>query len=470
VYAREGVVIWRAEEAYQQLPRVAGYHIGPQLNAYPVIWEPKHPNSVEQALSRNLCQPAEHSADLSRVIASFNAALVTDGADPLGVRPCKAVGQEEAYFVEAQRANRSKYISYLAAYLQILTASMFDYYSAAVQKANFFVKKEVMAPGKMPRAIIDVPKHEVLSLRPYDNLVEEFTRLHASVKGVPAAARAECLQRAMGALGPDLYAVAIDDTARDSNVNLENKRGYVGLLGLLCLWVNTTIVAIYTRTRVSYTATGVRLTGRLINLASGASYTSSLNWYVSMFMMWYICAVAGIARTDRVLIAEGDDSLIVVRNTPGNRMSLAAVDLDQIGRKLGKLLKLEGVAELSTGCVPFVGGYLGVVGGEPVFAPSYKRGWLKAGIVAQFGTDEWPYRKIYGLCRAKAQSVLDKYDRVPVYWAYANVLAGIYGLRARASEPCPKARELYARAGVSYDRQYYLESAIEGGYATPRDF
>jgi len=449
---------------------VAGYHIGPRLNSDPVIWEPKHPNSIEQALSRNLCEPADFSADLPSLIRSFNAALVSEGADALGVRACKAVGHDEAYFVEAQRGKRNKYIAYLAALVQIVTVTMFDYYGAFVQRASFFVKREVMAPGKMPRAIIDVPKHEVLSLRPYDHLVEEFIRLHASVKGVPAQQRADCVQTAIDTLGPDLYAVGIDDTARDSNVNIENKRGYVGLLGLLCLYINRAVVAIYTRTRVAYSAYGVTLSGKLINLASGASYTSSLNWYVSMFMMWYICERCGVPRRERMLVAEGDDSLIIVTNTYVNRLRLDSVDLEEVGAILGKKLKLEGAAALRTGVVPFVGGYVGIVDEVAHFTPSYKRGWMKAGVVSQFGTDLWPYRKVYQLCRAKAQSVVDKYDAVPVYWAYANELSRIYGLGVRAREPGHEAREIYARAGVSHDRQYYLEEAISCGYARPRDF
>jgi len=417
-----------------------------------------------------LCEPADHDAGLAELIRAFNTALVTEGADALGVRPCKAIGHDEAYFVNAQRGKRSKYIAYLAALLQILTVTMFDYYGGLVQKANFFVKKEVMAPGKMPRAIIDVPKHEVLALRPYDNLVEEFTRLHASVKGVPAQERASILERAIGVLGLNLYGVGVDDTARDSNVNLENKRGYVGLLGRLSLYVNTVVVAIYTRTRVNYSANGLKLTGNLVNLASGASYTSSLNWYVSMLMMWHICELAGIPRTERILGAEGDDSLVLFVNTPVNRLRWASVDLDVVGRMLGKRLKLEGEGPLDKTAIPFVGGYLSIVLGQAVFTPAYKRGWMKAGIVAQFGTDGWPQRKIYQLCKSKAQSVLDKYDGVPVYWAYANVLARLYGLRGRTTEPHPFAREVYARAGVSHDRQYYLETAIEGGYSDPRDF
>jgi len=407
---------------------------------------------------------------LTAIVREFNATLVTTGADALGVRACKAVSHDEAHFVDAQRGKRSKYIAYLAALLQIVTVTMFDYYGAVVQKANFFVKKEVMAPGKMPRAIIDVPKHEVLALRPYDNLVEEFTRLHASVKGVPAQLRASCIERAVDVLGLDVYALGIDDTARDSNVNMENKRGYTGLLGMLCLWLNARVVGIYTRTKVAYSAFGIRLNGDLVNLASGASYTSSLNWYVSLLMMWYICEVAGIPRLERVLIAEGDDSLIIVKNTQVNRLRLAAVDLEEIGGVLGKRLKLEGSGALCATAVPFVGGFVSIVDAVPCFTPAYKRGWMKAGIVAQFGTDGWPQRKIYALCKSKAQSVLDKYDGVPVYWAYANVLAELYGLKGRAAEPDYRAREVYRRSGVSFDRQYYLEAAIVGGYVDPRDF
>lgn len=417
-----------------------------------------------------MCESAPYQAELRTIITAFNTALVTEGADALGVKPCKAVGHDEAHFVEAQKGNRTKYIAYLAALVQILTVTMFDFYGRIVQKANFFVKREVMAPGKMPRAIIDVPKHEVLALRPYDNLVEEFTRLHASVKGVPAEHRAQILERVITALGPRVYGVGVDDTARDSNVNMENKRGYVGLLGLLCVHLNALVVAIYTRTKVNYRAHGAKLVGNLVNLASGASYTSSLNWYVSMLMMWYICELAGIPRQERVLGAEGDDSLIFFVDSPINRRRWASVDLDTVGAMLGKRLKLEGEGPLDTTAIPFVGGYLSLVTGVAVFVPSYKRGWMKAGIVSQFGTDGWPQRKIYALCKSKAQSVLDKYDGVPIYWAYANVLARLYGLTGRAGEPSLLAREVYSRAGITYDRQYMLEAAIQGGYADPRLF
>ncbi len=469
MYARAGVVIRRdrLEPVYE---RVAGYFIGPPLNAEPIVWEVKHPHSIEQALSRNLCTPADYEQELPGIIRQFNAALVREGADALGVRPCKAVSHDEAHFVEAQRGKRNKYIAYLAAFVSILLANMFDYYSAVVQRASFFVKREVLAPGKMPRAIIDVPKHEVLSLRPYDHLVEEFTMQHASVKGVPSQLRAGCIERAIEAIGPHIYAYGVDDTSRDSNVNIENKRGYVSLLGRLAVYVNSLIVAIYTRTRVAYRARGLTMSGALVNLASGASYTSSLNWYVSMLMMWYICETCGVARAERVLVAEGDDSLILVRDTPSNRARLASVDLTAIGRVLGKILKLEGEGSLTDSAIPFVGGYVAIVGGWPRFVPSYKRGWLKASVVTQFGTDGWPQRKIYALCRSKAISVIDKYDGVPIYWAYANVLARLYNIGSRAAEPDDAAREVYARAGITVDRQLYLEQAIFGGWVEPRDF
>lgn len=470
-YSRKGLSVIRTEHKTPP-QRIAGWRVGPALNADPIIWDPKSTDSVEQALVRNLDEPAEASVGLDDIIKDFHRAIVSTGVDAMGVKPCLAVAEDYSYFVAAAKLrSRMKYLSYLEALVCLTYVTMFDYFSAVVQRASFFVKTEVMAPGKMPRAIIDVPKWEVLAVRPYDHIVEEFTMRHASVKGLSNGDRARVLDVARDRLGCSrILGMSIDDTSRDKNVNMSNKRGYVSLLHMLCVHVCTAAVMLYTRCRVVYRAEGIVLIGQLVNLASGASYTSSLNWYVSLLMMWYICELAGVGILDRILSGEGDDSLILVVDTVENRWRLSQVDLTAVGRALGKCLKLEAFGSLNDGVMPFVGGYFSIVYDHAVFLPSYKRGWMKAGVIPRFGTDAWPARNVYALCKSKAVSVCDKYSGIPVYYAYARKLSELYGLWNFVSEPDLISRIVYERAGVSMSKQLFLESCILNSTIDPADF
>jgi hypothetical protein len=159
-------------------------------------------------------------------------------------------------------------------------------------------------------------------------------------------------------------------------------------------------------------------------LWSGVSYTSIMNFFTTCKMIKYLAWTLELPDHAFAAACEGDDSAVAVAESHWDlvRDFVTSDQLSVTFAKLGKDVKLECAAALvPRTAFPVVGGFAVYMGyGEWSFIPSWDRAVIKAGFAS---IDEPSYANIAGRIKARADALNDRFDEVPVFWAYARVVA-----------------------------------------------
>jgi len=228
-----------------------------------------------------------------------------------------------------------------------------------------------------------------------------------------------------------------------------------------------------------------KVVSKLLRLLSGASYTSGMNWGTSRFLWHRIRKWLGLKPHEFIAICEGDDNIGVICGKAFRRLCLVSVldelFIEQAGLACGKRLKIEAMGWFGDRTAwPAVGGKIVHCDGVWHFMPSLERGVIKAGWAINHN---WvSYKVMAGRVAARAWALNDRYSGVPIFWAYARVVAGYaahlggvplfdedelykkdeYGWTGRLAEaPTDAARIAYEVAyGVGWHSQLLMEAEL----------
>jgi len=416
----------------------------------------------------------------------YAAAEAADLYDAMGTGTVRRYSllttQEVAWHVAEKSPSKSKrYVQAFVDYIRSGT-SRFSNRQSAVLK----VKVEMLKAGKPPRVIHDFDSGETVLAHAWAMVLEKFIRTRPSWKGLKTAEKWFPLEAAVGLFAHDCYIVCLDDVARDCNTIRHDFMALSHLLRLLGVDMirEGHLHRLLRRGIKLFTPFGWVLSP-IMRLFSGASFTSSMNFVTSRFFWYRLRRWLGLRTSDIVVICEGDDTIAVIRGNSYRRLHLDTVLNDAwvaaAGLRCGKVLKVEQMGWFGDGTAwPAVGGKIVFCDGVWSFLPDLGRAYIKAGWAINH--DFVSARVMAGRITARSWALNDRFNGVPIFWAYARVVAAhAASLGAKplfdsdedfnrfeegwsgglASGPTDSARKAYAVAyGVGIGNQLLLESLL----------
>lgn len=338
---------------------------------------------------------------------------------------------------------------------------------------------------KFPRNIFSPNPVEVVAIRMFTQPIEEaiyydritFKKLPTDQKHVP-------FQQMIDLFGTDqLYVVCLDDTSRDANSCSHDFKLFMRIMrkfNLLGRFLRYSL----TKKGFALTAYSYFVSGKWQSLLSGTPFTSLMNYWTSMFIMYYIFVIEYAIPTSSVgFLAEGDDSAAFMPIDIGLKLAQSGLLQDDrikaLGLKLRKDLKVEshGPLNMNTGH-PIVGGVVVELDGKLHYFPDLKRFLLKSCWVTDYNIIS---PKVYrGKAQAKAYALLDRFSGIPVYYAYALKIADFHGASPKwltkeerfsinnnigCFPPTIDSRYAFEKAfGISIADQYKAELIIQHSY------
>lgn len=415
-------------DAWFAVPRPIAVACGPIIGCGQV-WETGHAGSILAGVAKNHADQVPETEWSSRLFS-----LANEYAKEEALGFYDAAGTGERYFTHAWSSqevldnialvNPTKSRRYGEAH--DLHLRVFTFVEGMCKKAVIKVKREMLKWGKPPRVITEFESGETVEAHQYAMPLEKFIKTRLSWKGLKTSDKCTPFRVACELFDNDCYIVCLDDVARDSNTTWMDLMRYALLLAWLGIWgTGQTFNMMFRRGVRGRTLVGI-LMSLLYRLFSGESDTSGRNWTTSRAMWSFLRRHMGLTRMDFVAVCEGDDNFAALKGAAVRELGLEALFTDEyfikLGRLFGKVLKVEKQGWLRDRTAwPAVGGDSVYLDGLWSFIPSQSRGIIKAGWA--ISTDFGSYASMAGRVTARAWALNDRYDGVPIFWAYARVVA-----------------------------------------------
>lgn len=417
-----------ASEAWYAVPRPIAVACGPIIGCGQV-WETSHAGSLLAGISKNHADQVPDSEWSSSLLKHAHSYARSEA---LGLYD--AMGDGQRYFTHSWSSqevldhialdNPTKSKRYGEAHA--LHMRVFTFLEGMRKRAIIKVKREMLKWGKTPRVITEFESGETVEAHRYAMPLEKFIKTRLSWKGLRTEEKCLPFRVACEKFNNDCYVVCLDDVARDSNTTWMDLLRYALLLAWLGIWGTGEFFNMMFRRGVR----GNTLIGILMSffyrLFSGESDTSGRNWTTSRALWSFLALAMGLAWYEYIAACEGDDNFGVLEGNAVRRLGLdrlITVDyINRLGRKFGKVLKVEKQGWLRDRTAwPAVGGDSVYLNGQWSFIPSTSRGVIKAGwaICTDFGS----HAALAGRVSARAWALNDRYNGVPIFWAYARVVA-----------------------------------------------
>lgn len=321
------------------------------------------------------------------------------------------------------------------------------------QAALLKVKVEMLKAGKPPRVIHDFDSGETVLAHSWAMVLEKFIRTRLSWKGLKTRDKWKPLATAVAHFSNDCYIVCLDDVARDCNTITPDFWALTWFLEYIGVDMHreghfSRLMRLGIKL---FTPFGV-VVSPLRRLFSGASYTSGMNWCTSRFLWYRLRRWLLLKRTDIIVICEGDDNIAIIRGSAYRSRKLGSVLTDKwverAGRRCGKVLKVEAMGWFGPGTAwPAVGGKIVFHQGDWCFLPDYSRAIIKAGWAINY--DWQSFSVMAGRVTARSWALNERFDGVPLFWAYARVVAA-YAVTLGA-DPIFESDELFAKDEAEWD-------------------
>lgn len=444
VYCPEGVGCQLAEdvkflpkmgrELEQASGRLCVLYTGPVFADRGQLWDPLHVDNLRAAASKNLVEqvpPHERSAgDLYR--DEFVEVLSDGRMDVVGLK-----GWENAMIEDVPLT-----LDDVIAHVAIKSAAKARAYREAVDSwlrgdaplmgpaddvgydkwvGEVFVKSEYLKAGKVPRLIFNALQKDIVLAHVVIIRFERWAKANRlTFKGLVTEDRWKPIAALAERLGDKMWLLMLDCTARDGNVTEEDLlmfRDFLVRIGMLevgdQLWLMLTRVGMEGKGKWAMIETN------LARLHSGCSFTSVINMFLSWFGHYVFSRETGLAVNEYGSVAEGDDGAVGVGEEGARRLN--SVDLvavvEAVGRKVGKVWKIESWGPWLNGGHPIVGSLVGWSGG---------RGWSFPGPRLLFrgctvvGFDLGQPTAAAGRVKARAQALRDRCDGLPIGFMLAR--------------------------------------------------
>lgn len=448
-------------------PRIAGAAVGPVLSM-PVVYDPRSSDAEMGAVGKNLSEQIPHKHDdvlawMVIFLVHFAAGCFDAGRYRLHFPPAS----REEVLAAAYKRSGAKGRAYQQAsdwfYRGVGFCKVFTIF-CSMHVASMFVKVEALAFGKPPRMIYNPLTWEVIvgleSTRPAEYWMKServtFKGVPTSDKHLPIAEAALKVDRNF-----DVFVLCLDDTGRDGNTVTHDFGIFTCVLAILGSL--TSLVADFLE-RVGFTTRmhNFTLIGRWLSLLSGSPWTSVMNYFTSMFVLFCFAQFyLGLNLWQYYCLAEGDDSALIISGTAA-RLLIARGMFDEdklaaFGLKLRKRIKVESARWFyDPAGHPIVGGVAVFGEGGGLFIPSWKRFLQKSSWALSFMID---VPAVY-LSRLQSRSLClnDRFTTVPVMWAYARRVRQI--AQRQGGRVCMSSQELYAYSGNDFAQPPSMEARL----------
>jgi len=407
-------------------PRFCAVACGPVVG-HGVFWEPRHFNSVLAGINKNHAEQVAEcwlSDDLLQLAQDYAHAEACGTYDALSrpyQSPCSLLSEDEVIAIVALKSP-SKARRYLADFTEYISS----FICSGRAKCKLKVKPEILKLGKSPRVIHDLDSGETVLAHSWAILLEMWIKTTLCWKGLRTNQKCVPFCDACQHFNNDCYLVCLDDEARDSNTLRINFVVLCMLLEALGIHIRGVYFRCLMRAGVVLVTCFGIVISPFIRLKSGVSYTSGMNYVTSRFDWFCILYWLEVPVSAYIVCAEGDDNFACIEGNIVRRLGLESCfgtdQLRMFGLKLGKRLKMEKQGWLRDGTSwPAVGGDSVYLAADWGFIPSLPRCLIKAGWAIN---NDWEsFKVVAGRVSARAWALNDRFDRVPIWWAYARVVA-----------------------------------------------
>lgn len=413
--------------------RPAGAAVGPVLS-WPSVYDPRSAEAELGAMGKNLGEQVQEKPGpvglwMVVFLMHFAAGAFDACCFSLGRTPSSPQEVIAAAYLRSGAKGRQYSEAFRWFYDGVGFCKAVVVYTVC-HVSSMFVKVEALASGKPPRMIFNPLTWEVVvsleSTRPAEGWMKQE---RVTFKGVQTADKWKPIAEAALKVnaGFDVWILCLDDTGRDSNTVAHDFTIFECVLAILgCL----TIMTAQLLQRVGFRAkmNNFKLRGDWVSLLSGSSWTSVMNYFTSMFMLFCVAVFyLDLPFSDFYCLAEGDDSALILsgERVRGLLQTTTLFDEEGIagfGLKLRKRLKIESFREFyHPEGHPIVGGVAAFSCEGSFYHPSWKRFELKTSWALSFMICS---EKVY-LSRLQSRSLClnDRFDGVPIMWAYARRVA-----------------------------------------------
>lgn len=424
----------QGRELEQTSNRLCVLYAGPMFNDRGQVWEPLHVSNLYAAAGKNLSEQVpllERSAGDS-YRDEFLRELANGRMDAVGLLGWEKVFHEDnpltyddviAHVAVKSPSKARAYRLAIDAWLSGDAPEMgpADDVGYAKWVGEVFVKCEYLKAGKPPRLIFNALQKDIVLAHMVIIRFERWAKANRlTFKGLVTADRWKPIAALADRLGDDMWVLMLDCVARDGNVTREDLlmfRDFLAMLNMLHegdqLWLMLTRVGMESKGRWAYLETSVA------RLHSGVSFTSVINMFISWFGHYVLSKELGLSTSEYGSVAEGDDGAVGVSAVGASR--LRNVDLNDvvasIGRKVGKVWKIESWGSLLEGGHPIVGSLVGCSGGRFWSFPGPRLLFRGCAVV---GFDLNQPTAAAGRLRARAQALRDRCDGLPIGFMLAR--------------------------------------------------
>lgn len=392
------------------------------------VWEPLHRGSIEAGLAKNHASQITSGlrADVYE-LAKHHAWLEFTGKyDALSVPASQYSLMSDGEVLDwVHDKDPSRGARYQRDYLDYVLSKFGTYTYDLVTKLK--VKVEILKLGKPPRVIHDLDPGETVLAHAWAIPFENFIKTRLSWKGLRTTDKWVPFATATAYFGGDCFIICLDDVARDCNTQGHDFYALAYLLSYLGIDMQREghLRRLFRAGAYLITVIG-GVTSPVWRLLSGASYTSGMNWNTSRFLWTHLRTRLGIRRRDIIVVAEGDDNFAVIRGSVARSLRLDSIlsesRVSSLGREVGKVLKIEKLGWFGPDTWwPAVGGRSVYSHDKWAFLPDQGRAFIKAGWAISH--DFASFTALAGRITARSWALNERFDRVPVFWAYARVVA-----------------------------------------------
>jgi len=299
-------------------------------------------------------------------------------------------------------------------------------YSSNRHKGKLKVKVEILKWGKMPRVIVDFGGYYVVLGHSFAIPLERHLKVLNGWKGLKVKDKWIPLANIAAKFHYDVFLALTDDTARDCNTIDRDFLIFIDvLIASGCLVEGSEAHLFLLRVGLSATTVAGNLRSLLVRLFSGTSFTSSMNFVTSYGWLTFFARHLGFVPEEFMCAAEGDDTAIGFCGAAFRRLSpdVSEANVIRLGRMYAKDMKIEKFGWLLPGTAwPCVGGHAVYISGTTWrYVPSVSRAMIKAGYSISYEFTSG--RSFIGRIKARADSLNDRFDTIPVFWAYAAVVS-----------------------------------------------